>query len=367
MARSDKDNAAKEAALKFCTSAGLVPFLEVEVLTGMEFSPTPKLLTDIDVLGTMLLEDGSYTRTIFDCKSTGGPAFARAMWLSGLMSFVSANHGMILMGKPAERAHRLAARQLNVQLFGSNSFDSYAIASNPEFAVLHSYSGNLENWHRVADASKAQPAISSIYAALKQEVPLTREAPKSFRRLISRILEHKGELNPAKPLHMAAFTEVTMCFSLLLNMMVGDLRNLVDLTDGEKDFTSVLRYYLWGGHEGVTTLIKMYNLMGGADKDGEAEKSLVSWPQFVQLVRGLLEAPTQIRHSTLALRELSLRYLADKDAAADKRAGKLFASPRARQFSKRFGSYTASILKVSPEFSERLDLEIDQLTGSYSG
>lgn len=361
MARSDKDNSAKEAAIKFCISAGQIPFLEVDVQTGVEFSSSPKLLTDIDVLGLHVREDGTCSRTIFDCKSTGGPAFARALWLSGLMQFVGAAEGMILMGKPAERAHRLAARKLNVRLFGSGSFENYAVASSSEYSLLRSHAGLLENWLRVSDAVAKQNGLSEIYKAIQQEVPLTRDPPKSFRRLISRLLEYKGELNPEKPLHMAAFTECTLAMSILFGLMISELRNLVDLSEGEKEFASVLRYYMWGGHEGVTTLRKMYELISARDKDKEPETSLVAWPQLMQLTRGLLEAPTHIRNSSLSLRELSLRYLADADEQADRRAGKLFSSPRARQFAKRIGSYTALVLKLPPEFSERLDRQIDEL------
>jgi len=360
MARSDKDNTAKEHALKFCVSSGLIPFLEVDVQSGAELSPTPKLLTDIDVLGVLLREDGTVARTIFDCKGTGGPAFARALWLSGLMKYVGAREGMILMGKPAERAHRLAARKLDVRIFGSGAFDDYASAANPEYKVLRSYPGTLENWLRVYDASAKQPALQEIYKAIQEEIPLSLDAPRSFRRLISRILQYKGELNPVKSLHLAAFTELTLAVSLLLGLMVGDIRNLVDLSDDEKQFTTVLRYYIWGGHEGVSTLRKIYELSSTANAV-EPETSLVAWPQLVQLVRGLLEAPTQIRNCSLALRELSLRYLADRDEGADLRAGRLFSAPRARQFAKRIGVYTAAIMKLPIEFSEMMDGQIDEL------
>lgn len=364
MARGDKDNKAKEAALKYCVSSGTVPFLEVDVQTGLEFSAAPKLLTDIDVLGVHIRDDGTHSRTIFDCKSTGGPAFSRALWLSGLMTFVGVDEGMILMGKPAERAHMLAARKLNVRLFGSNSFERYALASDPEFGALKSYPGTLENWLRLFDAFPKNPAIGGIYRAVQQEVPLTQDPARSFRRLISRVLEFKGELNPDKPLHMATFVELVTSTSMLLGMIVGQLRNLIDLSDGEKEFTTVLRYYLWGGHDGVATLRRMYELMGAAERESEAETSLVAWPQLVQLTRGLLEAPTLIRNSTIALRELSLRYVADVDTAADQRAGMLFSTPRARQFAKRIGGYTGAVMKLSPEFSERMDKQIDELVAS---
>ncbi|GJE18081.1 hypothetical protein [Methylobacterium marchantiae] len=361
MARSDKDNGEKERALKFCITSGLIPFLEVDVRTGVDLSESPKLLTDIDVLGLLLREDGSVTRTIFDCKGTGGPAFARALWLSGLMKYAGADEGIILMGKPAERAHRLAARKLNVRIFGSGLFDDYAAASNAEYKIARSYAGSLENWHRLFDESAKEFCIKGILKAIQQEVPLTTDAPKSLRRLISRVLDHKGELNPKKQAHMAIFTEATLSVSILLSMMIGDIRNILDLSDEEREFTSILRYYVWGGQEGVSTLRRMYELLSTNDRKIEPETTLVAWPQMIQLLRGMLEAPTQVRNSSIALRELSLRYLGDRDNASDVRAGRLFAKPRARQFTKRIGVYATEIFKLPIEFSERMDKEIDEL------
>lgn len=54
MARTDKDVGAKAQALRFCVSAGFIPYLEVDVLSGVELSASPKRLTDIDVLGVGL-------------------------------------------------------------------------------------------------------------------------------------------------------------------------------------------------------------------------------------------------------------------------------------------------------------------------
>lgn len=363
MARSDKDNPQKDRALKFCVSSGILTFLEIDVRTGIEFTPSSKLLTDIDVLGVDLHKNGSISKTIFDCKGTGGPPFARALWLSGLMSYVKADGGVMLMGRSAERSHRLAARQLGVRIFGAAPFDDYASAASSEYRTLTSYAGNIENWHRVVDACEKETYIKQIYQCIQQEVPISLDAPKALRRLISGVLPHKGEMNPKKPLHMAAFSELTLCISYLLGRMVGELRNIIDLSDGEKDFSTILRYYVWGGYENVESLKKMYEVLSSNDKDFKPETELVAWNHLVQIVRGLLEAPADIRNSTLALRELSLLYLADRSESADKRVARLFKEPRARQFAKRFGDYTANVLKLPKEFSDRMGAQIDDLVG----
>lgn len=361
MARSDKDNGAKEHALRFCVASHMLTFLEVGVFTDIELSNAPKIITDIDVLGISMRYDGSVARTVFDCKSAGGPAFARALWLSGLMKYVGAQDGLILMGKPVERAHRLAARKLDINMFGSGAFDNYAGATNPEYKLLRSYAADIENWHRIADGTLKQPALGAIYSSVLQEVPLSKDPARSLRRLVSMILPHKGELNPAKPLHMAAFTELVVSFSFLFSMIVNDLRNVIDLDEDERQFSTILRYYIWGGAEGVANLRKMYQLLAAHETEVEQETALLAFPSLVQLTRSLLDSPTSVRNSTIALRELSLRQLADINEASDIRVGRLFLAPRSRQFAKRLGSYVATVLKLPQEFSHRMDEQIDLL------
>ncbi|MCG7352873.1 hypothetical protein M0638_21385 [Roseomonas sp. NAR14] len=361
MARTDKDVGAKAQALRFCVSAGFIPYLEVDVLSGVELSASPKRLTDIDVLGVGLRSDGTVGRTLFDCKSVGGPAFARALWLSGLLTFTGGDEGFMLMGKPVERAHRLAARKLKVRIFGADAFDGYASAASAEYKILKSYAGDIENWHRVRETALKNPAILEIFDGINYEVPLCADAPKAFRRLIASCRKNKGELNPAKPLHMATFAEIVLAVSILVAVMIGDLRNIIELADNEKEFSTALRYYVWGGHENIELLKRMHDLIAANGSPLEQESSLIAWPLFVQLVRGMLESPTQVRNACFPLRDISLRYLADTNEAADLRVGRLFLAPRARQFAKRVSSYVAAVLKLPNEFAERLGQDIDDL------
>jgi len=64
---------------------------------------------------------------------------------------------------------------------------------------------------------------------------------------------------------------------------------------------------------------------------------------------------------TLALREISLRSLADREDLADLREGRLFLHPRARQFAKRVAAYTAMVMKLPVEFADVLGQSIDQV------
>ena len=158
---------------------------------------------------------------------------------------------------------------------------------------------------------------------------------------------------------MAIFTEAVLAASVLFVPLMGELRNLYDLTDSREELISVLRYYVWGGPEGVAMFQRM------ADSDGrsleEAETAVLAWPQFIELVRGMLDEPTAVHNCCMPLRELALRYVADKSEDSDRRLGKLLLRPRARQFTRRIAAYMAHVGKLPHDFAKRLDADIDML------
>ena len=363
MARSDRDIDHKADALRFCVVSGAIPYLEVQIASAVDLTSDEKVLTDIDVLGLRLGPDGSTHRLLFDCKSSKIPPMSRAFWLAGLMAYVRGDEGFVILGRSAEKAHRLSAQAINVRLFDKEGFGVYAAATDPEFPLVSSYGADTEAWHRLAEGiNTAGSMYQGLWRQLSSEVPLAREAPKRFRRILSVVREHRGELDPVKPLHMALFTEAVLASSVLLATMVGELRNLIELTEEQDGFTSTLRYYLWGGRDGYATLQRINELSGRAEIS-EFETSIVAWPQFVQLTRSLLEAPPSVRNCCMPLRELALRFVADAAEESDIRVGKLFARPRARQFTHRIAAYLATAAKLPNDFPKRLGEEVDRLVG----
>lgn len=313
MARGDFDTEHKTDALRYCVVLGAVPYLDVDVASAIDLTSDEKVLTDIDVLGLQLNEDGSTRRLLFDCKGekpsskgSGPSPISRSFWLAGLMAYVHADEGFVILRRRAEKAHRLSAQTLNVRLFDKPSFNTYAAATNPEYHLLSSYATNTEAWYRLVEGVNASgDRHRGLWRQLSSEVPLARDGPKWFRRVLAAVREYRGELDPSKPLHMALFTEAVLATSVLLATMISQLRNIVELSDDHSEFTSVLRYYLWGGRDGYTMLQRMNELSGRAAELANFENKVVAWPHLVQLTRGLLEAPTSVRACCMPLRELS--------------------------------------------------------------
>lgn len=359
MAREDKDAGLKSDALRFLVATGSVPWLEVPVSSAVDLSTQEKLLTDIDVLGLRFHADGTIRRTLVDCKTRKMPPMERAFWLAGLMRYLQVDEGIAILARRAEKAHRLSAKVVGVRLFERQSFLDYATAAAPSFSRLSSYACDSEAWHRMRERT---PQINSVQQLLRRssaEVPLSNDVAKRLRRLVAALREARGELDPAKDNHMSVFTEAVLAASVLFAPLVGELRNLYDLSENREELESVLRFYIWGGPEGVT----MFQRMADGDRRTvkDAETAVLAWPQLVELVRGLLDEPTAVRNCCMPLRELALRYVADKVPESDLRLGKLLLQPRARQFTRRIATYLATVGKLPNDFPKRLDLDVDGL------
>jgi hypothetical protein len=162
MARGDFDTEHKADALRYCVVLGAVPYLDVDVASAIDLTSDEKVLTDIDVLGLQLEEDGSTRRLLFDCKGeklsskgSGPSPMSRSFWLAGLMAYVHADEGFVILRRRAEKAHRLSAQTLNVRLFDKPSFSAYAAAANPEYHLLSSYATSTEAWYRLMEGVNA--------------------------------------------------------------------------------------------------------------------------------------------------------------------------------------------------------------------
>src|SRR5262245_33728840 len=121
-----KDKSQKKLATKLCAAQGIIPFVEVLVRSPTGLEDTPTDITDIDVLGIDLGKSGSVLRTIFDCKTASKmSAINRALWASGLKSFISADRAVIIQRKEAPYSHMLAANDLHVVIHSEDTFVQY--------------------------------------------------------------------------------------------------------------------------------------------------------------------------------------------------------------------------------------------------
>src|SRR5262245_9624408 len=93
---------------------------EVEVYSPGGGDDGNRLITDVDVLALRPHPDLYFERLLGDCKTLRQMSpVNRALWLRGLMHFLGARSGIVLLKAEGgiESDHRLAAQRIGVQLF----------------------------------------------------------------------------------------------------------------------------------------------------------------------------------------------------------------------------------------------------------
>jgi hypothetical protein len=364
MSRLDKDIHQKEMAIRFCLINDMAPFPEVDVQNFRELSTTSTIITDIDVLGIKIDSTGRPRRVAFDCKTLGKTSpINRAFWAGGMMSFTGCDEAFIVLRKKASEAHRLSAKQINVHLFDESQFQSYANSCSVDFTIDYCYSTSIDNWNKLFEATAQDSGLSKYSAFLHSEIPIERDAVKALRKFLAALAKIKGELDPAKNKHRCIFLYSVSIFAFLMAQIIHDLRNIVEFDAEEKQFESILKFYIWGGRDSYQLRNRLTELFA-AQRDGalHQEPELKDWSGFMELTRKLLNSPTDIQKCMFPLREFAFMEISEKnEAKLDYISEKIHSNKRLRQFCTSLTRYLVDSLKLPREFSSYLDDDFNDL------
>ncbi|MCO6060380.1 hypothetical protein NG726_27475 [Pseudomonas sp. MOB-449] len=318
MAVLDKDTHQKEKAIRYCISNGLLPFLEVIVNNVREITDVRTVITDLDVLGLEVSRRGEVRRTLFDCKTVNKmSAINRAFWAAGVMSYTASEESYVILSKKASEAHRVSAKSLKVHLFQESDFDSYAESSSINYLDTMRYSAHISSWHDYYALFDKSDALKAIGEYINARIPLEKDYAKSLRELLGIIRLYKGELNPAKNEHMAVYCSIVLSFLLVMIPISSQLADVNDASLSRDEYEMILRYYIWGGRESYIQRREMKYSVQDAAGLKRAELELPGWDRFVDVSRGLLDAPAEIKSVLIPCRELSLRYVSTIERAKD--------------------------------------------------
>ncbi|RKZ85343.1 MAG: hypothetical protein DRR19_16530 [Candidatus Parabeggiatoa sp. nov. 1] len=133
-----KDRAQKASALRYIVAKRWFPQLEIDVLPKIATTTKNKLITDIDVLGSVPDEFLGYRAFLFDCKSGQRESpINRTLWLRGLMDRVHAARGLLICRsqKDIERDHRISAAELDISIVKEGEFGILANATDGHLQV----------------------------------------------------------------------------------------------------------------------------------------------------------------------------------------------------------------------------------------
>lgn len=364
MAALDKDTSQKEKAIRYCISNGVLPYLEVVVNNVREITDVRTVITDLDVLGLEISRRGGIRRTLFDCKTVGKmSAINRAFWASGVMAYTACEESYVILTKKASEAHRVSAKTLNVHLFQEYDFDSYAESASINYLDKKYYSAEISVWHDYYKIYEQNEALRPLGEYINTRIPLENDFAKALRELLGVIRLNKGELNPEKKEHMAVYCSLVLSFLLVMAPISSQIADTFDPAIDKVEYEKILRYYVWGGRDSYIQRRDLKNSVQEASGAKKSELELPGWDRFVELSRGLLEAPAEIGKTLIPCRDLSLRYLSDIDTHKDfQLASSLKSSNRITQFIIAASSYLYTSAGLPKDFHNYIKEELANLS-----
>ncbi|MBL4953971.1 hypothetical protein JK635_17445, partial [Neobacillus sp. YIM B02564] len=182
-------------------------------------------------------------------------------------------------------------------------------------------------------------------------LPLESDFAKNLRLTLAHVRAVKGELDPARPKHMAVYGYCVFALSFSLAPIVRAFFDIFDQSQSKETFERLLRYYVWGGREAYYLRRRMRELVANVNDQVSPEFELGAWEEFLEMVRSFLDAPAEIFACCNPLLGLSLRYIGKQSFQADaKIASELMQSNRIRQFIFRMSSYLVANTGISKDF-----------------
>lgn len=346
-----KDRAQKASALRLCVSKRWFPQLEVDVEAAKSFERSKALLTDIDVLSVARAPFGGHVRVVFDCKSgTRESAIGRAFWLHGVMTRVSGSHGFLILNDKVsiQRDHRVSAADLAVSLVHECEFPDLAKGMGGTLAPCASTTENIDAWDQLIGIGQKYPNLLEYMRFARSGYWMTKDHGEQCRRTVAKLRTIRGELDPARPEHVAVFGDALALFLLALSELANRLFLVLLRPSSQDEFSSSLLAMIYGGYDNLEVAQKVRRLAAGAEPDA-ALNIFPEIERFEHLVRELLQAPREVLTAALYARELSLSFLTG--AGPNRFQQELTVeAPFASKFVYMASDYLQKAIRLPPEF-----------------
>jgi hypothetical protein len=352
-----KDRTQKQKALRLSVAHRWFPQLEVDVEPGRAVSEKTVVVTDLDVLASIPDEFAGFRSVVFDCKT--GPKESpvnRALWLAGVLRRLGADQGFCILKKDAiELDHRFMANRLKVILLAENEFDLYATATSKGYSGSLGNISEMEAWEQFFDIASQFTGLQPGLHFLRSSFWMTDDAAEACRKTLATLRILHPELDPSKPAHVAVFFDFCALFARALAILVSQIFKAYLHPANQSDLSEALLVMLYGGREAYQHRNDLFKLVKAKNPDQlPADLSLPEWDRFLQLARQLLDAPTDLQHVPLILREVGFSLLRGDIA---KPFAKLLCgeTPQAARFAILVANYLCRAAKLPPEFAKIAD------------
>ena len=358
-----KDRGQKSLALKYAVGKRWFPQLEVDVLPKLVTTASQKALTDVDVLASIPDEFEGYRTVVIDCKTSKKESpIARALWVRGLMDQIGATRGLCVLDKDSiESDHRYCAAQFGVVLLAQDEFPRYAEATGSRLDSWQSNCASIDLWERFVEIGRNYFVLAPTVEFITSQYWTCRSDSEACRKVVAETVRVRPEVDPAKPEHIALVFDLAALFAHSLSKIVAKVFASYLQPKNRDELSGALLTLLYGGRENYEHLNSLKGMIKGT-ASGESPLTLPEWDRFLQLVRHGLDAPTELPHVALLIREVGWSFL-NKGEQLGFAAILAQEKRQAAKLALLIVEYVTKAAKLPPEFgatSTRLLLDLQQ-------
>ena len=351
----NKDALQKQKAIRFCVASGTIPYMEVLVRYVADVAEVEADITDIDVLGLRPPSVQLSSRILFDCKTLNKvSAISRALWAAGLMKLTHADEAYVILNRAAPEGHRLASNEFGVRLTSELLFDNLGKNLSPTYAEGFTYLDSLDAWSLISSLGKSQVGMQPMLQFLLHTAPLELDSTKGLRGLIQVLKHTEGEFDVTKPEHKVIWGLLVCEAMRFLAEITVQFNHIFDPGMKRETFELLLRNFVWGGKEAYLVRQKLHQFIRAGRAETEvANFELPGWDRFVELMRGMLDAPHLVGSAVLPLKDRAFAEVCSPRVHANERIKReIEANARARQFAIQTNRYLGSLSKLLRDCSE---------------
>ncbi|RZJ75290.1 MAG: hypothetical protein EOO47_19930 [Flavobacterium sp.] len=347
-----KDRLLKIKLVEYFVRSFWYPQMEVNILSKHRISNTPKVITDVDVLGLFPDPTGSLKKILGDCKTLKNQSpIARSLWMKGLMEYFDSTKGLIILSKNVEKEHQLTSSVLDIQLLSDADFTLYSKATADYKISFESALTEIDNWDKLFEIEKKFPPLRKFLEFSRTQFWNEATSNYQLRTAIAILREHKGEFNPSNRLHLSAVLNHFSLVAIALSNLVNTLFNRYLAPKSKDELNADLKVLIYGGIENYDFLNTLRHRFS-AHTVPEKDLTLPEWELFLELIRLSFEQPKVFMLLPLYLKEIAFQFLTDDTKHYSYSDILMSKEPQLSNFSVRISQYLTKASGLPPEFHE---------------
>lgn len=365
---SDKDKEQKRLLSELFWNWGYFVQPTVKLLHPGGSGPVAKELTDVDVYAVMMTPEMHIERIAGDCKSLQKvSAINRTFWLKGVMEYLGAAKGIMVLRTESEEDHKLTAKSMGITLLDDRTFKVFREKLQGQKSTKGTHLFDSESWQYFDANLSGQTVLESLLRYRRFRFwrdPHSRAARYS-------LMETRGVrsyLTPDQRHHVALVGDMAALFSLTLQGMVCELFPVYLVVDDKVTLDNYLKSYVYGGRDSYAVMNSLYLQVMKLGKSSTTSSlpetansndlALPEWSRFLQLFRAVLEHPNKMKDVPRFLRWVVFDRVLYPDCRSMAREIMPEVDTLSMKLALQITDYFCKASEIEPIINEQLDKHI---------